>query len=141
MSNIICGFPGIGKSYIFSNKLLNCSDSDSSKFDKQFFPMNYIEHIREIENKFDYIFVSTHKDVIKSLIDNGFKFTIVYPDITLKNEYLERFKLRGSPESFIKLLDKMWEHFINDIENINSENVTKIKLGKDKYLHNVITEV
>jgi hypothetical protein len=138
MGNIICGFPGIGKSYIFNNKLLNCSDSDSSKFDKQFFPMNYTEHIRKIKNDFDYIFVSTHKDVIKSLIDNGFKFTIVYPDITLKDEYLERFKNRKSPETFIKLLDKMWDQFINDIESIDNDNIIKIKLESKQYLQDVI---
>ena len=44
---LISAFPGTGKTYSYENSNKIILDSDSSKFDKNDFPNNYINHIKE----------------------------------------------------------------------------------------------
>lgn len=129
-SKIYCGFPGVGKSFAFSESNLKIADSDSSLFSwvekdsgekirNQNFPNNYINHIKNLLNEdYDYILVSTHKEVIQALLHYKLSFQIVYPHRNLKDEYLSRYKNRGSPESFISLMNENWDTFISDLENV-----------------------
>lgn len=84
-SKVISGFPGVGKSTLF-NTGLNCSDSDSSKFDKSLFPGNYISHIQKLLNsgELDFVFVSSHEIVRDALISAEIPFTLVYPCLEAK---------------------------------------------------------
>ena len=134
---VISAFPGCGKSHFFrENKDKIVLDSDSSKFDKSDFPNNYIEHIKKNIGKADIILVSSHKEVRDALVDNDIKFTLVYPDISIKDEYLQRYKDRNSPETFIKLLDDNWEIWIDEMNK--QKGCKKIKLKKGEYLSDVI---
>lgn len=135
MSLIVCGFPGVGKSTMFNNPNgFTVRDSDSSMFDKANFPENYIKHIKGlIEEKIDYIMVSSHEVVRNALLDNNIRFTLVYPDISLKKVYLQRYRNRGNLESFVSLLDKMWEEWIGQCEAIEDPRVRKICI-KDENL-------
>lgn len=138
-TRIICGFPGVGKSYIFDSKDIDCIDSDSSNFDKEFFPENYIKHIIENIGFVDYIFVSTHKEVVDALSSIPTNFTIVYPDVYLKEEYLKRYKERGNNDFFINLIDKNWNSYIKDIEDVTCDyEINKIKLNSGEFLKDVI---
>ena len=113
---IISGFPGIGKSYCFDNvKDIDISDSDSSKFDKANFPQNYIEHIKNLTN--EYALVSSHATVRDALTQEKIPFILVYPDISLKDEYIERYKARGSSAVFIELVNNNWAGWITELEN------------------------
>lgn len=126
---IIAAFPGCGKSYFFeNNKGFTVCDSDSSTFDKQYFPQNYIESIKEKKDKFDFLLVSSHKVVRDALMENGLDFILVYPDISLKDEFMQRYRDRGSPQSFIALLDKNFETWVQECEELE---VNKIKLTKE----------
>ncbi len=110
---VVCGFPGVGKSHLFRN----CgdekvTDSDSSTFDKADFPGNYIAHIKE-KLADDYIvFCSTHDVVRQALAKEGIKYLLVYPNPLGKQEYMERYAQRGSPEPFLKLMDEKWYEFL-----------------------------
>jgi hypothetical protein len=144
---VVCGFPATGKSYMYEiqNQLdAKIIDSDSSLFswlyDEQGnktnvrnpdFPNNYIEYIKEIcrQGNTDIIFVSSHKTVRDALRRKGFVPLVVYPDISLKEEYIQRYKDRGNDESFIKMMDENWESFILDIEE-NESNKYKLKSGQ-----------
>lgn len=116
MTLIISGFPGVGKSTAFSTAAnLVIKDSDSSQFDKADFPQNYIAHIKQcIDDKVDIVFVSSHKEVRDVLTENNIWYVLLYPDISLKNEYLERYKQRGSSQKFIDLVESNWENWISD---------------------------
>lgn len=143
---IICGFPGVGKSYIFNNLNVKCLDSDSSEYSwispgvrNPIFPNNYIKHIQENMHSYDCIFVSTHKDVINMLLLNQIPITIVFPNRDLKDEYIKRYSERGNNESFIKLLDAQWNNFIDDILlHQNDENCNLIQLEEGQYLSDVL---
>lgn len=142
---IICGFPGIGKSHFFHKcKDFNITvhDSDSAYFDKSEFPQNYIKHLKELtkeQSKSDkpfYILSSSHKEVREALIENNLEFKVVVPDISLKSEYLNRYKERGSSKGFQKLINDNFETWITEI--INDKRLDILILSKDQYLSDVI---
>jgi hypothetical protein len=134
---VISAFPGCGKSHYFRNNSDKIVlDSDSSTFDKSDFPRNYIQHIKENIGKVDIIMVSSHKEVRDELVKNGIEFTLVYPESNIKEDYIQRYVDRGSPESFIKLLNNNWENWISELEE--QTGCDKVKLKKGQYLSDVI---
>lgn len=147
---IFSGFPGIGKSYFFRDgHKIKVLDSDSSEFswvkDKDGnntrernpeFPENYIKHIKENNNGDTIIFVSSHKVVRDALKDNGMKYFIIYPDKSLKSEYIERYKNRGSDEKFIKFISAHWDEFIDEIEE--ETYPIKIKLQSKETISTIL---
>lgn len=144
MTKIISGFPGIGKSYLFNSQPnLKVLDSDSSKFSweskgvrNKAFPNNYIQHIKSNMGVADIILVSSHTVVRQALKDEEIEYTVIYPSISLKEEYLDRYKKRGNNDQFIKMIDTNWEVFINEIEDDEFPN--KIELKKGKFLKDIL---
>ena len=134
---VISAFPGCGKSHYFRNNSDKIVlDSDSSTFDKSDFPRNYIQHIKENIGKVYIIMVSSHKEVRDELVKNGIEFTLVYPESDIKEDYIQRYIDRGSPESFIKLLNNNWKNWISELEE--QTGCDKVKLKKGQYLSDVI---
>jgi hypothetical protein len=70
------------------------------------------------------------------LVENGIEFTLVYPDKSIKDEYIQRYIDRGSPDSFINLLTKNWELWIDELDN--QIGCDKIKLKEGEYLSDVL---
>ena len=133
--NILSCFPGIGKTYLFNNQEkygLRILDSDSSNFSwiekgkrNPAFPQNYIEHIKENMFKVDVILVSTHKEVREALVANIHpkNLRFVVPPFTDIDVYIERYRKRGSSESFIKLLSDNWYDWILDIVSSHRDSI------------------
>lgn len=140
LKSIVCSaFPGTGKTYYCAGDYQPVDfaiDSDSSKFDKQDFPQNYIEHIKNSLGKHSRIFVSSHQEVRSALIQNEIEFTLVYPDVSLKNEYIERYKKRGSNNSFIKLINDNWDDWISQLQN--QKGCKHIVLKSGQFISNVL---
>lgn len=121
---VISGFPGIGKSYLFENgKGLDILDSDSSSFSwiskgsrNPDFPNNYIDHIKNNIGKVDVILVSSHDVVRKALQENDIMYFLVYPDKSLKEEYIQKYINRGNNKEFIDMMTVNWDGFIDSIE-------------------------
>lgn len=126
-TTIISAFPGMGKTYFYNNANgITIADSDSSKYSWIYnddgtkernpeFPKNYIEHIKSLIGKVEYIFVSTHEEVRNALFDNKIPFIVVYPNACLKSEFIERYKNRGSDEAFVKLMDEKFDEWVEGI--------------------------
>lgn len=124
-ARVISGFPGVGKTRLSKDNRFKVLDSDSSKFSWIYnedgtkdrnpdFPNNYITHIKDNLEFADIILVSSHKDVRKALIENEIEFALVYPNISLKFEYLDRYKERGDTEEFINMMDSNWDQFVKE---------------------------
>jgi len=136
-TKVVAAFPGCGKSWLFDHQAdLNQTilDSDSSGFSwsepgvrNPEFPANYIKHIQENIDKVDAILVSTHQDVRNALKAAGIEYTLVYPDVRCKDIYIQRYKDRGSPEAFIKLLEDKWGAWVEECRD--ETYPTKISLG------------
>lgn len=100
-------------------------DSDSSSFSwievdghkirNTEFPNNYIQHIKENIGKYEFIFVSSHEEVRKALVKNCIFFYLMYPNITEKEMYIQRYKERGSSDEFINLISENWEKWIKQL--------------------------
>lgn len=134
---VISAFPGCGKTTTYEalkrDPHIEVWDSDSSRFPKDNFPANYIEHIKlGIEQGVDVIFVSSHEIVREALREADIKFALVYPNIGLKTEYIKRYTERGNNEAFILLLDKFWDEWIIAMDK--SPSNLKLVLGNDEYI-------
>ena len=148
-TKIISAFPACGKTYAFkklNEKGYKILDNDSSQFNWCYyhnpvnsdkfekyrnpeFPKNYIQHIKENIGKVDYIFISSHKEVIDALIKNGIHFTLVYPDRKMKAEWVGRCFLRGNGEKYCQLIADNWDKWIDEMDKV--ENCVKYVLGKE----------
>lgn len=137
-TKVISGFPGIGKSVLTKNgKDLRVLDSDSSSFSwieegvrNPDFPNNYMKHIKDNIGKANCILVSSHDIVREALKENNIEYTLVYPAVELKDEYLERYKNRGNNEGFLKFISSNWEQFISDIEKETFPKLIKLESGQ-----------
>lgn len=142
---LVCGFPGVGKSFLSKNSEA-CVDSDSSSFSwsqdgtrNVNFPDNYIYHIRSIPcNKI--VFLSTHKTVRSALVNNSLKYTLIYPERSLKNEYIERYRNRGSSDKFITLMCDSWDNFITEMEEDTADRKIVLKTGQFLTLQDIINK-
>ncbi len=156
---VISAFPGVGKSYIAqSSGGGGILDSDSSQFswlrdkygnkilgednkpirDPQFLE-KYIKHIKDNIDEADIIFVSSHDNVRKALNDNGIKHCIVFPDDSMRDEMLTRYKKRGNDTGFIEMMKANWNSFINGMKQDPCPNKVVLKSGQ--YLSDVMPEV
>jgi len=134
---VVSAFPGCGKSHLFRNKGdKKILDSDSSTFDKSQFPENYIKHIKSNIGDVDIILVSSHKEVRDALVDKGIKFTLVYPNMDIKDEYIQRYIDRGNDGKFVELLKQNWENWVEELNQ--QSGCEKIKLDSGQYLSDVI---
>ena len=168
MKLVLSAFPGCGKSEIFKRAtelgLKPCFlefndhtqehdvtiahaagtpvfDSDSSKFDKSAFPGNYISHIQSLLKTLDdvVILVSSHDNVREAMREAGIEYHLVYPQLELKGEYIERYKGRGSPEAFVNMMEEKWVSFIESCEN--DPTSYKHALGEGEFLVDYLRSV
>ena len=138
-TKIISAFPGVGKTYYHERNKEISIDSDSSHFSwikdgngnntkerNPEFPNNYISHIKENIGNCKYIFVSSHEGVRNALKENGIEYYMIYPAKSKKQEFIERYIQRGSPEGFVNLIKENWNSWIEKIEEEKEEGFTKV---------------
>jgi len=138
-NNVFSGFPGVGKSTVFRKADgLVVADSDSSTFDKSEFPDNYLMHIQETRPNVDVLLVSSHNVVRDELEERGIPFHLVYPTVDQKEDYMKRYRERGSPQPFLDLMDQNWEKFIG--ECAQQVGCTHVVLKPGQFLGDVIQD-
>lgn len=125
---IISAFPACGKTYAakyLSERGVDVLDSDSSQFSwitdengnkvrNPRFIEEYIAHIKENIGKVDLIFVSSHKEVRRAMQKAQIDYTLVRPDVELKEQWVGRCFLRGNTPEFCKNLAEHWEEWIGE---------------------------
>lgn len=132
---IYVGFPGIGKSHYTKNKTW-ASDLDRPDIKD---PDAYIDLIKkDIENpNVRVILLPSWEWLSRAMVDAGISFTVIYPTIALKEEYMKRYRERGSPEAMINVMDERFEEFVECCST--RESSYKIVLTReDQYLEDVI---
>lgn len=163
LTGFIAAFPGTGKSTVWNDARAiglyalrtdgTCMvrsfpsprqtvvyDSDSSTFDKAGFPDNYIAHMKDViarHNDRPFLFLgSSHDSVREGMQVNGIKYVLVYPDRSLKDEYIARYKQRSSSEFFINFMADNWDKFIDSCENDPGD---KIVLKSGQFLSDILS--
>jgi hypothetical protein len=149
-TRIIAAFPGTGKSFYHKKHPETTLDPDSSLFSwvetsegkirNPEWPENYINHIQENIGKYEFIFVSTHKEVREALLDACIFFYLIYPDGDMKEKYLGRFRERGSSSEFVKLLDKSWDQWLKELSfcEYGCSNIRMLYPYLDKELKHIV---
>jgi hypothetical protein len=144
---VVSGFPGVGKSHLATSSKWRVSDSDSSRFDKADFPRNYVEEIARRRAEYDIVLVSSHEEVRAELERQRIAYQIVFPGPECKEEYLQRYRDRGSNELFVVLLDKHWDRWIDgclydgsgDVNELRSVN--GYRLGQGQFISDVVDRI
>lgn len=115
-------------------------DSDSSTYDKSEFPDNYINWmVKTLQNNVLDGFlalVSSHDNVRAAMQERGLSYTLVYPDRSLKEEYIKRYTERGNVPGFIKLMQDKWDDFIDSCDQDPTPN--KVILESGQFLKDVL---
>lgn len=131
---VICGFPGIGKTWAAAR--LDAWDSDSSAWPRDHsWPDAYVRHVR---TRGPLVFCSTHAEVRAALCDAGVPFGVAYPERALLNEYLSRYKNRGSGPAFLRLLAMNWTNWLDQLE-AEAPVTERIVLGPGEFLLDALT--
>ncbi len=157
---IISGFPGIGKTTL-ANKYSNVIDMESSDYsyiltDKERkmsreelkgtkknkenprWPKNYIQEIIKNINKYDVILISHHPSVKQELEDRNIDFFLAIPELNCKEEYLERYKLRGNKDRWINEVIENYDLWITMDYDLKEE---KIILKQGEYIEDVLKKM
>ncbi len=128
---VVAGFPGIGKSFLKDIGGDRVADLHHKNFDRDSFPENCVDYVQSLLGKAEIILTSTHRDVLMELERVGIDYILVYPDKSLKNEYLDRYKKSTYKDS----LNRKWELFMKNMEGANPAKRIILKSGeylKDK---------
>lgn len=136
---IISAFPGCGKTTFVANHP-EVMDSDSSKFDKAYFPGNYIEHIKVSQAEGKHILVSTHKSVREALVDAELIFVLIYPKRNLIEEYRQRYLNRDGANgglAFADLITRHWDTWIDECEH--QQRCFHLHLDAGQFLSDILT--
>ena len=86
------------------------------------FPQNYIKAITDAIGEYDFIFISTHREVREELEKNNIRYSLVYPNYSMKNEWISRCYLRGDTKEFCDKLANNWNQWIKELDNVTYSN-------------------
>lgn len=154
---VVCGFPGIGKSTFSKQSPIqtpedkiagrppeSCAweviDLESSDFDKAHFPGNYVDKmclIFEItgwSGNHKVVLCSSHKVVRDAFREACIPFVMIYPDKSLKEEYIARYKSRENHPMPLEVVEKFWDTWIDEME---AEKGDRIVLQSGQFLGDV----
>jgi hypothetical protein len=136
MNTTLCAaFCGCGKSYL-SNFSVDYMEIECWEYRNENFPANYVDAVINALGKTKYLFISTDPVILNALNDRGLNIKLVYPQNSLRNEYLDRFIARGSDCEFIGTLMVNWDTWINELKELNY--VEHIVLQSGQYLHDAL---
>lgn len=134
---IISAFPGTGKSWL--DRYVNVIDLDSSAF-------HYDQAGNEVPEWIDHyaaaierrsrlngmiILISSHQQVRDALAARGVPYNLVYPSITLRDEYRDRYRNRGSEPQFIQTLVAYWTPWVTScMDDHRAQKLIELRAGE-----------
>lgn len=128
---IIVGYPGIGKtSYALEQD--NTIDLDSSFLNDDYgakfedWEEIYVKMAIELSKQGNDVFISAHKEVRNWLLwyrgnDDSFRVGLVYPSVNLKDEWIEKLKMRV--DNTPRALDRVKEFYTEDVRALEMFSV------------------
>lgn len=137
---IICGYAGIGKSYLAHN-VPGVIDLESTPFEKDW--DRYAKCAIHYHKQGYLVLVSCHREIRERLcsfasggIPVDCRVTIV-PNISDKELYRKRYELRGNSKEFIDIQMNNWEKWINEKDN-RIINEHWIEMNSGEFLYDTI---
>lgn len=134
---VLCAaFCGTGKSYLCNSFVNTYMEIECWEYRKGNFPNNYINEVVNSIGKTKYLFISTDPVILKGLNRLGINIELIYPENKLRNEYLDRYIKRDSPNDFIGVFMKNWDNWLNELKEQNYCTHKILKAGE--YLQDVL---
>lgn len=134
-ATIIAAFCGTGKSTL-SKSMDNLIEVECWEYRKGNFPDNYIQEVLSKSKEYKYVCISTDPVSLVPIIKRGCNVVLVYPDLSLFDEYMKRYVDRVSPYDFIGVMYKHWHEWIKQLHSI--KGCEHIVLTEGQYLSDVI---
>lgn len=130
---IICGFPCIGKTTWSKREKSKIVDLESSYFkldgrDNTGWEENYCKLAMHIEQAGFIVFVSTHPLVQEYLLKHNAKAIAMFPELELKDLWVERSKFRyekSGSEKDLRAYERIRDHFEEDIKSLMDSKMKK----------------
>ena len=115
---IICGYAGVGKSYL-SEHFPNVMDLESTPFEKDW--ERYAKCAIHYSKQGRLVLVSCHNELRKILVYekvfSGLEVMTIVPDVNDKEWYKEKFTQRGNTQEFIDVQMDNWEKWLDESKN------------------------
>lgn len=116
-SLVVMGFPGSGKTHFFKEALvsnLRVVDCDMVMDPKDKQGSDYVKlTLDAMKNGVDVMLLISHPWIRKALEEANIMYVLSYPNHGDKNEYMRRYRERGSSDEFITRLDENWDKWID----------------------------
>jgi hypothetical protein len=140
MERVISAFPATGKSYA-AHHFPRVVDSDSAAFPKGrvTWPRDYIQHIKHNARLGKIVLASSHREVREAMFEATLPYTLVYPEHSLRGEYIARMERRGSPWWLVEKIDTLWDKLYDSMES--DAYGTHIVLARGEYLSDALETV
>lgn len=141
-AKIIVGFPGIGKSYVSKDTTgaytwLNIHDEPGYAKGAE---DSFFDGVLLLAQEPGVLLLPAHRMVGNFLISQNLAFTSVFPKRGLKDDYLRRYRERGSSEGFVKLVDERWDPFVDNMWYSNGR-CNHVELEEGQFLKDVFLGV
>lgn len=140
--SVVAAFPATGKSFV-AGRDHRFADSDSSAFSWQSpgvrhddWPSNYMKHIEGLIEDGTHVLCSSHQEVRDALVAAEIPFTLVYPSVDQRDDYIARLNGRGSAPKLVTLIAGHWDEWVASC--IRQGGCDHIVLPHGYYLSNVI---
>ena len=148
MAKIIWGFPGVGKSFASDGKKVIDADcrlfmwkgvtkdelhGNKGGYERNpEYPENYVSYVNSVEA--DFVLINCDTKLLSRFQD----VLLVYPDVSLKEEYLRRYQARGDNQSFLAYMEEEFEWAITSFDTwpYRKEKLTK----ENQYLSDVLEQ-
>jgi hypothetical protein len=133
---IISCFAGIGKNYAieYYRKYYRVNSIEKTR---SFNKANFVNEIKTLSKVSDILFIPYWLGM-KEYVEGKINFLLVYPDISLKQVYFDRFRKLGFTEEEMKNFEDNWDDMIADCETYKR----KVKITKpDEYLYDVLDAI
>lgn len=128
---IICGYAGIGKSYLAHN-YPNIIDLESTPFEKDW--DRYYKCAKHYSNQGFLVLLSCHKEIRKLVLSMPYEERItIFPYIEDKELFRKRYEQRGNNEEFIKLQMDNWEKWTSESNRLLDEHLEYMESGETLY--------
>lgn len=128
---IICGYAGVGKSYLAHN-FPNVIDLESTPFEKDW--DRYFKCAKHYSSQGFLVLVSCHKEIREKVLSLPFADRItVFPCIKDRELYEKRYKERGDNLEFIYTQMINWDEWTSEKNKLLGEHLQYMESGETLY--------
>lgn len=139
---IISCYAGVGKNYAIEylrneGYRVNSIEKYSDFYKKYPTPEKYVEEINRLAEASDVLFIPYFLNMETRYLRGKVKYYTIYPNMSLKTEYIKRFRSLNFTEEQISYLSDNWIEMIKDCKKSGNP----IELSRDKYVLDIIKQL